>query len=160
MVSNSCKKSSSPFSNVPQIELKGIYKFENDNGKDSFIELELQLKDGDGNFGLDENDTAGNFAFGMPGYYNLHVAIWQYKNKKWFKPVIPASPKDTANLNYRLPVITPSGRNKWIDAKLIYKAKANAYDLRADTIKYQIFVFDRSLNKSNVVETEPIKIKF
>ncbi len=76
------------------------------------------------------------------------------------KPLNPLSPdKDTLNFHERLPSLTPTGRAKWIEGNLDLRIPAEPYSLKPDTVKLVLQMFDRSLNKSNTIETEPIILK-
>lgn len=157
---SACSRDKNKFSPIPFIELKGAYVYNNGVDKDSFILLQTHYRDGDGNVGLNPGDTLPPFNFGQPYYYNM--LVWMYVKDKgqWIKPLNPLSPdKDTLNFHERLPSLTPTGRAKWIEGNLDLRIPAEPYSLKPDTVKLVLQMFDRSLNKSNTIETEPIILK-
>lgn len=153
----SCKGDKNKYSPVPFLELKGAYVFNNGNGNDSFILIQLFYRDGDGDIGLNPGDTAYPFGPSDPYFYNLQVWMWQKSNGVWFKPVNPLSPtKDTVNFHERIKSITPTGRVKWIQGNLNLRIPAAPFSLKPDTIKIEMRIFDRKLNSSSKVLTDQI----
>ena len=55
----------------------------------------------------------------------------------------------------RLPFLTPEGPNKGLRGE-INRELALPIGLVQDTLRYEIFIYDRSLNKSNTVNTSAI----
>ena len=142
------------------MEIKGAYVYNNGSGKDSFILLELFYRDGDGDIGLGESDTFAPYGQNDAYFYNLLVWMYEKRNGVWVKPLNPLSPdNDTLNFHERLPNLTPSGRTKWIEGTLNVRIPAEPYSLTPDTIKIQVQLIDRSLQRSQSVETEEIILK-
>jgi hypothetical protein len=128
-------------------------------GQDS-AELVLHFTDGDGDIGLDEDDTTGSFAPDQPYYYNF-VATYFYKDTSGlFVPFDekPSSPDtlDTLRYRYRIPNITPEGQNKVLDGDMIIKFRYPYYGPGHTAFKYEIYIYDRSLQKSNVIVSPEI----
>ncbi|MFY7946270.1 MAG: hypothetical protein ACOVQJ_04655 [Bacteroidia bacterium] len=156
----SCKADKNKFSPEPFLELKGAYVFNNGLDKDSFVLVELNYRDGDGDVGLNPGDTLPPFGFGQPYYYNLLVWMYEKKNGEWIKPLNPLSPdKDTLNFHERIQNITPSGSVKWIQGNLDLRIPAEPYSLKPDTIRLEIQLLDRSLKRSNIIRTNEIFLK-
>ena len=153
----SCKTDKNKFSETPFLELKGAYVNNNGVDKDSFILLSLYYRDGDGDVGLAEGDTFSPFGFGDPYFYNLHIWMYEKKNGQWRKPLNPLSPdNDTLNFHERLMSLTPTGKNKWIEGFLDVRVPAEPYSLKPDTIKFEIQLFDRSLKRSAMLQSDEI----
>lgn len=156
----SCRPDKNKFSSTPFLQLNGVYVFNNGNGKDSFIEIEMFYRDGDGDIGLSPSDTFAPFNEGGTEFYNLKIWMYEKKNGKWLKPLNPLTiPPDTLNFHERLPVITPSGRSKWIEGNLSVTVPAEPYSLKPDTVFFEIQLTDRSLRKSEVCRSEVLILR-
>jgi hypothetical protein len=155
-----CRPDKNKFSPVPFLQIKGAYVYNNGFDKDSFIELVMHYRDGDGDIGLDPGDTVPPFNYGGEAFYNLKIWMWEKVNGKWIKPInLLASPPDTMNFHERIPRITPSGRAKWIEGDLSVKIPAEPYGLKPDTVKLQVMLMDRSLQSSGWLESEELILK-
>ena len=136
----------------PLIEYSEFVKYGTDSANFVFT-----FTDGDGDIGLDEGDTTGSFAPGQPYYYNF-VMTYYYKDASGnFVPydANPATPgvMDTLMYRYRIPDITPEGQNKVLDGEMRIKLLAPYYGLGHQVYKYDAYIYDRSLQKSNVIIT-------
>lgn len=155
-----CRPDKNKFSEVPFLQIKGAYIYNNGFDKDSFIELSMHYRDGDGDIGLDPGDTSPPFNPGGVAFYNLKIWMWQKVNGKWIKPInLLINPPDTLNFHERIPRITPTGRAKWIEGDLSVKIPAEPYGLKPDTIKLQVMLIDRKLQNSGWLETEELFLK-
>lgn len=155
-----CRPDKNKFSEVPFLQIKGAYVYNNGFDKDSFIELVMHYRDGDGDIGLDPGDTVPPFHYGGSAFYNLKIWMLQKVNGKWIKPINPLSnPPDTLNFHERIPRITPTGRAKWIEGDLSVKIPAEPFGLKPDTIKLQVLLMDRKLQNSGLLESEELVLK-
>ena len=153
-----CKTEIGPFPNEPSITYKGLTKLIGPNGKDSVIQITFDFKDGDGDIGLGVFDTMPPFNFGSDYFYNLIVNVEQQVNGN-FEPILRALTNDPVNFDTRIPVITPQGNNKAIDGEFTLKVDVNMNAVtQPDSIKFNLFIYDRALNKSNVIETPVVFI--
>jgi hypothetical protein len=163
---NSCKEKEI-YSNIPLLDYKSVY-FLQSVGKDSLMKLVFRFKDGDGDIGLSGADTFAPFNPVFDSvtetsrnkyYFNCYVG---YKEKVGgvFVPYIPIGKTDTFAYNFRVQNLTPEGRHKAIRGELeldILVSPSQRQSLfDTDTIIYSIFIYDRSLNQSNIIETPPI----
>ncbi|MFA9214177.1 MAG: hypothetical protein ACEQSR_10080 [Candidatus Methylacidiphilales bacterium] len=163
---NSCKENEI-FSNIPRLEYKSVY-FLQSSGKDSIMKLIFSFKDGDGDIGLESVDTFPPFnpvfdtiteASLNKYYFNCYVN-YREKMNGVFMPYIPPGKVDTFLYSFRVQNLTPEGRHKAIrgelelDIPVSPSQRLSFFD--TDTIIYSIYIYDRSLNKSNVIETPPI----
>jgi hypothetical protein len=155
-----CKPDKNKFSDTPFLDLTGAYVYTNGTDKDSFIVLSMYYRDGDGDVGLADSDTFPPFSPADPYFQNLHIWMYTKKNGVWFKPVNPLSPtNDTVNFHERLKSLTPSGRAKWIEGFLDVRIPAEPFSLKPDTVKFEMQLFDRSLKKSELLQTDEIILK-
>jgi hypothetical protein len=162
------------FSNIIQKTIKD----ENGIIVDSLI-LEINFKDGNGDIGLTSSDTTGNFAPFKPDgsrnpfYYNYYCTLFR-RNKftgeyqRFPMPKIPNTDIET-NLHGRVPPLLENARPSPIEGKLQYQTEISTlYNTstvpnpelinKNDSIRFEIFIYDRALNKSNVITTKSILV--
>lgn len=123
--------------------------------------LSISYKDGDGDIGLDPGDTLEPFNYGSTYYYNMIIDYYEKQNGEWkLVPLVYQNPEtqenDTLTFSVRIPNLTPTSGNQSIkgiiqDTMYIYNPLS-----QFDTIKFSVYIFDRALHKSNVVETPEI----
>jgi hypothetical protein len=155
----SCSKSET-YPNVPTLGYDGYSKFKGENGKDSFITLHLTFTDGDGDIGLTSSDSVPPFSYGSPYFNNLIVEFFSIENgqetklrSSFFNDSLDG---DTVNFNQRIENLTPKGKDKSIKGRIDLLTPFFVLDPLAplpDSVYYQITLYDRALNRSNVVKT-------
>jgi hypothetical protein len=149
VLSSCIKKDEFPI--VPAIQWEGYSVIRNSAGYDSLAFLKISYTDGDGNIGLNDWDTVA------PYKYNFFVKMFQMKNDSLQEIIFP----DTSiNFNARIPILTPTGKNKNIKGEIemmieIYYASAI---LTSDTIAFELYIQDRDLNKSNTIITPLLQV--
>lgn len=141
----------------PHIDLKSFEKILNSKGIDSLGIIGLYFTDGDGDLGLRPTDTSSNYR------YNLFIKYFEKKKGKFEEIILttlnPLTLKlDTLWFHARIPYLTPAGNSKAISGEISDTLFDNNPYSTYDTIKYQIYIQDRALHKSNVVETPEIVI--
>jgi len=146
----SCRKPDN-FDAVPFIEYRDFEQLKSAAGPDSIGILHLYFRDGDGDFGLAPADTFAPFNQGSEFYYNFFITYYEKQNGTWVK-IIPAAPlpgADTVSNNSRIPLLTPEGRIKTLEGDIYMELFTNNPFSPWDTIKYEVSVADRALNRSN-----------
>lgn len=139
------------FSPIPEIAFLDFIKY-----GDS-ADFMITFKDGDGNIGLNQWDTVGDFAPSSPYHYNLVMKYYYKKTDGTFEQfVLPSG--DTLIYKYRVPDITPKGQNKSLSGEIMVNMLAPYYYPGHNTIKFSTYIYDRDLNQSNVVESAEINI--
>jgi len=138
------------FPNEPQIAFKSF----SINADGSGAKLQISFTDGDGDFGLNQEDTAGVFA-DCTNRYNVFCDYYEKQNGNWLKINLdPCLDPNIIPFYYRAPVAVPEGQYKaqkgiiTLDIKPIYYLPGNF-----DTCKFKVHVIDRALNQSNEIET-------
>jgi hypothetical protein len=114
--------------------------------------LYLSFTDGDGNFGLNQEDTTGSFCWnGCLYYYNLFCEYYELQNGTWVH--IPLDPFEDIPFYYRVPYLEPTGQNKAQQGEI--KISMLAYYLLSDfdTCRFEIKVVDRTFKQSNTITT-------
>ncbi len=137
---------------IPRIEFGSFATAKDINGKDSLGAVTITYTDGDGDIGLYSWDTI------EPRKYNFYLKFMQVVNKQ----LVEVKPVDsTITFNSRIPILTPAGRNKNIKGNItmyleLYFARPL---LKSDTVAFEIYIKDRALNSSNVVESPLFLLK-
>lgn len=153
---------STDFGTEPTIKFKSYEKL----GNDSAIRITISYKDGDGDLGLRKTQTDPPFDTGNRFYHNMFVRYFEKYNGEFHMTTRGPFKEDTIVYPYRFPYITPDSRNKAIEGKI----KTTISDIRIASpsfpgrkyngqIRFEIFIVDRNLNRSNVVSTPPIPLK-
>jgi hypothetical protein len=140
------------FSIVPEISLLG-FELAYDTGqypKSGLLTFSYQ--DGDGDIGLNPGDTFPPFHRQGQYYYNLVITYFEKQNGV-FTPVDLTIP-----FSARIPVLAPDDPNKAIKG-YIEETLALYPPPKHDTIKFEAFIYDRALHKSNVITTPVIVLK-
>lgn len=140
---------------TPVIKFKSFTNF----GLDS-AHLVISFTDGDGDVGLAQGDTTGDFNIKGNYYYNFY-ARYLYKDSDGVFKIYELAPGDTLDYKYRIPKLLKDEQQKRalsgdIKVKLYYPI---TLDDTTRTIQYDIYIVDKALHKSNVVNTGTITLK-
>jgi hypothetical protein len=94
---------------------------------------------------------------------NIYVTFFVKKNGEYTEFDFLELSKPQCNLGYdgRYPRLNDPNRDRPLEGKLKYKMKSAAWELffRQDTLKLDVFIYDRELNKSNMVSTPDFVLK-
>jgi len=150
VVSSGCLKPED-FPLEPRIEMGSFVQF-----RDS-ASVTISFTDGDGDIGLDPSDNQPPFDVGSAWYHNLFLEYEERRNGAWTRPQL------LLPFHYRVPRITPSGRNKALRGDISVALKPwPVFPLPpgapADTVRFSVKLVDRSLNESNTVYTDPVLV--
>jgi hypothetical protein len=131
---------------IPAIKWEGYSVIRNSAGIDSLGFLKISYTDGDGNIGLNDWDTVA------PYKYNFFVKMFQMTHDSLQEIIFPDT---NLNFNARIPILTPTGKNKNIrgEIEMMIQLYFASQILVSDTIAFEIYIQDRDLNKSNVIKT-------
>ncbi len=137
---------------VPHIEFKNFVKYVNNAGIEDKGTLVFSFTDGDGDIGLSAGDTLPPYNKGGEYYYDLFITYKELQHGVLTPVVLPLP------FNTRLPVITPSGKNKAIKGEM--EVNLDIYNPLStfDTISFDFYIVDRALNKSNMASTSLIVV--
>jgi hypothetical protein len=140
------------YPDIPEISYRGFTKVFDTGQYPIKGILSIDFQDGNGDIGLDPGDTLPPFQPGGDYYYNMIIRYFEKQNGVWVEPILPVP------YNARIPVLTPDQPNKAIKGYIV-----DTLDLDPtpafDTIKFEVFIYDRALNQSNVVATPEIPLK-
>lgn len=129
---------------VPRIFRESYEKRADQSGRDTAVLIRFTFIDGDGNVGLTQSDTVA------PMDRNLFVDYYQKENGVFKKIVIPHS-DDTLNFNSRIPELDPGYLGKTIRGEV--ELSVNVAVALRDTIRFDYYITDRDLNRSNILST-------
>ena len=129
--------------------------------------ISFSYTDGDGDLGLDDSDTLPPFGFNDTHYYNMVIDYLKSENGVFVKtpllsPHVPTGPADTlvffdtVTFNARFKRLRDSEEPKAISGTMDYKLTVQNPFSPNDTVKFEIYILDRALHESNVIQTEAI----
>jgi hypothetical protein len=163
-----CKKQDAGMSIIPHLEYQS-YSIGTDSMNNPVIKVTFSFADGDGDLGLRDEDTSGNYSFQSKYYFNLYGDYYAYIGNAYVKiwrsypfsddSLTLAKGGDTIKFNGRIPVITPPGRNKSITGTIEYNIPYTYLsNVPSNRIKYKLWMYDRALHRSNEIETPEIVV--
>jgi hypothetical protein len=157
LVLYSCAKTTPPAPAPPVISYGSFTTSDAFNGV-----ITINFSDADGDIGLNQSDTTGPYARGTVGYYDFYMRYYYWshyfsKYVTYYNPIAGQSPSlaDSAITPYRIPFIINNTKNKGLDGQII--VNLNQYKPPGpdslQNFRFQIWIYDRALHKSNVVTT-------
>ncbi len=132
------------YDNRPIILEGSYYLLQNEQGEDTTLVLKFTFTDGDGNVGLSPSDTSA------PIDTNVKIDYFEKIDGIFTKILIPGT-TDTLNFNSR---IKEFGSRTSTKAEV--EVKVNISVVLADTVKFDYYILDKDLNKSNTISTGTI----
>lgn len=110
------------------------------------IDIEIYLIDGDGNIGLFSYDTVS-----PNDTSKFYIKEYRKKNGIFVEEIYEQP------LHNRLPYLQPIGQDKTLRCTIKVEISYNEPQLAVmDSLRYELFIVDRSLKKSNVITTPEI----
>ncbi len=123
--------------------------------------LVIGFTDGDGDIGLYSDQIYPPFDSTSIYHYNLYINIFE-KIGGQFKPFVVfnqnTQQNDTIVFKYRIPFIEPVSANGSVKGEFTTKLDVDLMQpyLHSDTVKFEIYIYDRKLHKSNVVTSSEL----
>lgn len=127
-------------------------------------ELKIRFTDGDGDFGLEPDqtdppfnqlneDSTDNFY-----YHNLHIDVFFMEDGAWLPVPLEVG---ASGFKYRIPDLTPEGQSKQLRVLVAVdfsNANEEIFNItpEIDTLRYSAVLIDRALNESEVVDSPPV----
>lgn len=148
----SCKKAEE-YPNVPVIKFEQFVKIPTASGKDNVGVMIISFTDGDGDVGFRVGDTLAPYQKGGKYYYNFIIKYFERQKGVYKEITLPFTN------NSRIPYLTPEGKNKVLAGNIEMDLFINNPLTKFDTIRFEAYIYDRALNKSNVVTTTDIVVK-
>ena len=151
------------FSDKPKIEVEGVtvFRLGGTFGIRDSIEIALRFEDGDGDLGLDKTDNTGPFAYngGQNRYHENFFLQSFYKNRQGiFVPLTPLGKDNGRFIRLTKADAKPGPLQGILRRSLPFKLDT-AFAYRPGTeYKFEVSIADRSLNESNVVTTNTVRL--
>ena len=145
----------------PHITYQGFtYLFNPDSTFSGEGVISLAYTDGDGDLGLDDDDTLSPFGLHDPHYYNMEIDYMKSVNGEFVKmPLliwnVQTQSYDTVTFNTRFKRLRDSEEPKAISGTIDYTLPVQNPFSPDDTIKFELRILDRALHVSNTI-TDPI----
>lgn len=154
----SCRKPPD-YSETPEITFKSISKqliYDTDNlAYVDSVSITISFKDGDGDLGLSTDDIEGSDIYVDEFIFNYFIDIYKKENDTWV--FVDIESIGGAPFHSRFERLLPEGASP-IDGDLNYGLTLNTSSLLkpSDSIRFEIDIVDRELNRSNKVTTDAI----
>jgi len=134
----SCKKGNE-YPIIPEIKFKSLSTLKDLQGKDVHATLTISFTDGDGDIGADDGNN------------NFIVAYYIKQNNIW---TLDASYDYSGRIN----VVTSTEKNRALRGDISYDFDQAVLPQGAvnDTIRFNVYIFDRAQHQSNTVTTSEI----
>jgi hypothetical protein len=137
----------------PVIAFESFTKIDNGTPIDQEGILTISFTDGDGDIGLKEEDTIAPFDLGSPYYYNFYIDYYEKLNDTFVKVDLPSE------FHARIPFVDADLASEGYKGEIDIQLYINNPNSAADSIQFECYIYDRSLNKSNVIRTPSIFVK-
>lgn len=163
------------YPNEPQIEFNSIHSEIVKNSLGNVLPrifIKLNFKDGDGNLGLNTSDLANAPFNDTVNVVNGVKIIDRTKARNYFvkaffkkgNQFVPY-PNLVSKEGYRFLRLDPDNKKHSLEGELDYYLDVvfpididfPEYE-SGDSVKFEIYVVDRSLNKSNIIQTAPVAV--
>lgn len=151
LLSTSCTKHE-VYSVIPQIEYKSFEKIITTTGVDDKALLTISFTDGDGDIGLNPEDTFPPYNANSPYYYNFIIDYYELEGDSFVKIDLPFTN------NSRIPYVEADLAERGIKGEITIELFFNNIMSNADSIRYEMYIIDRSLHKSNRITTPSIYV--
>ncbi|RLD46845.1 MAG: hypothetical protein DRI86_02115 [Bacteroidetes bacterium] len=148
----SCKKHE-VYPIEPVIEYKDFIKIDNGTSIDNKGFLIINFTDGDGDIGLETEDTLPPYNINGDYYYNCLIDYFELENDSFVKIDLPFT------FNVRVPYIEEDLANRGIKGEVQVEVYFNNINSSNDSIRFEVQLIDRALHKSNIITTPSIYVK-
>jgi hypothetical protein len=139
------------FPDTPEISFVSFEKVDSSTTVDDQGILTLHFQDGDGDIGLDEDDTETPFDTSSIYYYNFFIKYFEKQNGEFVAVELPMTN------NARIPRLSDDVPES-IEGDISITLYINNYTSQYDTIRFECYIVDRELHQSNTITTPEIII--
>lgn len=116
------------------------------------VSVRFSFVDGDGDLGLSPSDTLDDFGPGKDYYYNLKFHFFEKIDDQFIE-------NTNVKPYYRFQNISKSQTtNNVLKGEMVVEIDLSATITYQDTTKFNFFIYDRGLNKSNIEETSELRL--
>ncbi len=146
---SSCTKHEE-YPNEPIIEYISINKIDNSGTADDKANILISFTDGDGDIGLELDDTLPPYSPSGEYYYNYYITYYEKLNDTFQLVDLPFT------FNARIPFVDEDLAERGIKGEIKVEVYINNINSDADSIRFDLQIVDRALNKSNILTTPSI----
>jgi len=144
LIWTSCLKRES-FPDTPVISLRE----ERYLGDSAYIALDFT--DGNGDFGLSDGEFDGE-NYDCSKYYNVFMKYYELNQGVWeLYDLDPCVDENYVPFYYRVPYAEPTGQNKTQKGFVEVQIGNWVVNTGRDTCRFEIYIVDRTLNRSNII---------
>lgn len=136
----------------PIIEYNDFVKISDGTGIDSKGYLIINFTDGDGDIGLQTDDTLPPYNANGDYYYNFLINYFELQNDSFVQVDLPAT------FNARIPNVEDDLADRGIRGEIQIELFFNNYNSSSDSIRFSAQIIDRALHKSNIIITPSIYV--
>ncbi len=119
----------------------------------------VEFTDGDGNFGLEQEDSTGIFSECINSF-NFFAEYYELRNGNWVQikidPCDDPTPDPDVPFYYKIPWAKPTGQDQTQQGTIEISLSSWRIESDFDTVKFLVHIVDRDIQKSNTVEVGPI----
>lgn len=148
MIVYSCVKKTT-YPTTPTIEYKDFIPYAGDSA-----DLKVSFTDGDGDIGVQENDSTRNFWY---TYYYLDTVTNKYRAYSMVNLI--TGNVDTLRLGYIIKSPSDSYKGKPISGEISVRLQKFRHIKQVKNVKYVFYLFDEAGNKSNTVTSPEITVQ-
>lgn len=152
------------YPDAPTISFKEItsQRISDATGTYDRVVITVSFRDGDGDLGLNESDKTPDSPWARikdgqlnPFSDNYHLTAFVRNAQNEFVPPVPSF-----NTSNTYPPLATDGREAPLrgDLKFTYDFYVGGVFRVGQTVRFEVYIFDRALNQSNTITTDPITI--
>lgn len=152
MICFSACKPEEKYSIIPAISFVSFEKIDEGTGVDNKGTLTIHFQDGDGDIGLNVADTLPPFNKDSIYHYNFFITYFEKQHGEYVEVELPMSN------NARIPRLSDAVPES-IEGDISIDLYINNVKSKFDTIRFECYIVDRELHKSNTITTPDIVVK-
>jgi hypothetical protein len=137
----------------PSIAYQSFTKIADGTGIDNKAYLTISFTDGDGDIGLEAEDTLPPYNINGDYYYNFLIDYYELQGDSFVKVDLPSS------FNARIPYVNDDLAERGIRGEINIELFFNNQFSTSDSIRFTAQIIDRALHKSNIITTPSIYVK-
>lgn len=151
LLMSSCIKKEE-FPDVPRIKFVSFDKIDNGLGYDDKGIITISFTDGDGNLGLAADETNPPYDSSSIYYYNFFLTYYERQHGEFIAVDLPFTN------NARFPLLNKNDADKPLKGEISIELYINNFSSEFDTIRFEAFITDRTLNHSDTITTPAVLI--
>ena len=153
IIITSCNKEKVFYPSQPAITYKDFLRYGNSSHPDS-VALVVSFTDNEGDVSIEQKDKQGLL---KDGNFFMYLYFWDTTGVGHWEADNPYTPQiDTIKFTYSVPPLLPKHNENEPMQGVIY-AKQYPFINPFKKIKFVVYMYDRALHKSNIIETPALQ---